>query len=234
MARGTQFLQLVTMLRDELGRSNSVAVGVDDLPSLKQTINRVYESLYDEYDWPHLRQVFPKITLGAGQRYYNLPAQLDYDRIEQAVVWYSGEPHQIIRGIGFEEYEGYDSEKGERSEPALRWDIRWTGAAEQLEIWPVPSSNDQKLQFTGITKFDRLVNDNDLCLLDDNLVVLFCAAELLARQKSQDARGKLEQAQQRLYRLKGRSQAGGRMIRMGLGNNSGQVLLSGKAVVRVK
>ena len=35
MARGTQLLKLVEMLREEVNRATSVAVGKDDLPSLK-------------------------------------------------------------------------------------------------------------------------------------------------------------------------------------------------------
>ena len=232
MARGTQFLQIVMMLRDELGRSNDVAVGVDDLPALKQTINRVYSSLYDEYDWPHLRSVFPKQTLYSGQRYYDLPATLNYDRIERVAVWYGGIPHPLPRGIDFDEYASFDSNSDVRSEPALRWDVRWTGSAEQLEIWPIPNSNQQSLQIIGVNKIPKLVNDIDVCLLDDMLVVLFAAAELLQRQKSGDAEAKLKQAQARFNRFKARV-SNDTMVRLGMGDGR-QSINSGRATVRVR
>jgi len=58
MARGTQLLQLVTMLREEVNRASSVAVGVDDQPLLRQKLTRTQEFFYDEFTWPFLRQVF--------------------------------------------------------------------------------------------------------------------------------------------------------------------------------
>lgn len=186
MARGTQLLQLITMLRAELGRSTSPALGVADVPTLKQALNRAYETLYKK-DWQHLRREFAKITLSAGQRYYDLPALLDSDRVEKTVVWWNGEPYPLKKGIGFEQFAAYDSTIDERNSPAARWDIRFTGTVEQIEIWPVPADNQQTLQFIGKSKFTRLVNDIDTCRLDDNLVVLHAAARLAVARKSNDA-----------------------------------------------
>lgn len=186
MARGTQLLQLITMLRAELGRSTSPALGVADVPTLKQALNRAYETLYKK-DWQHLRREFAKITLSAGQRYYDLPALLDSDRVEKTVVWWNGEPYPLKKGIGFEQFAAYDSTIDERNSPAARWDVRFTGTVEQIEIWPVPADNQQTLQFIGKSRFTRLVNDIDTCRLDDNLVVLHAAARLAVARKSNDA-----------------------------------------------
>jgi hypothetical protein len=186
MARGTQLLTLITMLRAELGRSTSPALGVADVPTLKQALNRAYETLYKK-DWQHLRREFAKITLNAGQRYYDLPTLLDSDRVEKAVVWWNGEPYPLCKGIGFEHFAAYDSTIDERNSPAARWDIRFTGTVEQIEIWPVPADSQQTLQFIGKSKFTRLVNDIDTCRLDDNLVVLHAAARLAVARKSNDA-----------------------------------------------
>lgn len=186
MARGVSLLQLVTRLRAELGRSTSPALGSADVPTLQQAINRAYETLYKK-DWQHLRREFPKITLSAGQRYYDIPAQLDSDRIEKVVVWWNGEPYPLLKGIGFEHFAAYDSTIDERNSPAARWDIRFTGTTDQIEIWPIPADNQQTLQIIGKTKFARLVNDTDLCRLDDNLVILHAAARLAVARKSNDA-----------------------------------------------
>jgi hypothetical protein len=186
MARGTQFLQLITALRAELGRSTNASLGVADVPALKQAINRSYQTLYRR-DWQHLRREFPKIALSAGQRYYDLPALLDADRIEKTVVWWNGEPYPLAKGIGFEHFAAYDSTIDERNSPAGRWDIRFTGVKDQIEIWPIPADNHQTLQFIGKTKFTPLVDDIDVCLLDDDLVVLHAAARLAVARKSNDA-----------------------------------------------
>lgn len=218
MARGTQLLTLVQMLRDELGRSSSVAVGVDDLPSLKQKIKRTQEILYDEFDWPFLKQTFDQKQMQAGERFYDFPPACNFDRIEPQTVhlWFSGLPRHLERGIGFPEYALYNSQNDVRMEPALKWDIRWTGTKEQMEIWPVPASNSQTVQMSGIRHLRPLVQDRDVADLDDQMIVLFAAAELLGRQGDESAPAVLKQAQARFARVKGRSQTGSKTHRMGM------------------
>lgn len=216
MARGTQLSALVIMLRAELGRSESVAVGISDRPRLVRAINRAYASLAAEHDWPHLRKTFTRITLSAGSRYYDFPSDLDYDRVEDVKLWWNSEPQPISRGISIQDYSAYDSTAAtpERSDPALKWDIRWTGSREQIEIWPVPAST-QYLQFTGFIKTPRLVNDSDLCKLDDDLVVLFAAARLV--KDKDESRLVLAEANDKLNQLKSNSQSSSDTVRYGLG-----------------
>ncbi len=206
MARGTQFGTLKTMLRNELSRSNTAGgSGVADANQLGQILNRHYEALYADYDWPHLRTTFARIPLSAGDQYYNFPATCDYERIEKIAVWYSGKPIDIERGIGFEDYAAYSSEDDERADPAQKWDVRNTGSGEQMEIWPLPASNTDGVQIIGIKKFVRLLDNADLCKLDDNLVVGFSAAEIAASQGSEDATAKAQAAMRLYNRLRGRS-----------------------------
>lgn len=232
MARGTQFLQLITMLRAELGRSTSAALGVADVPTLKQVINRAYETLYEKPVWPHLRREFAKISLAAGQRYYDMPAQLDSDGVERAVVWWSGEPYPLRKGIDFAQYAAYDSTIDERNSPAAHWDIRWTGSADQIEIWPIPADNEQTLQFIGRTKFTRLVNDIDTCRLDDTLVVLTAAAAIAVSRKSNDAAMFAADAKARYDDLLANGHAADETPRMGLGGMDPPVY--SQVVVRVR
>lgn len=234
MARGSQFLSLITSVRAELRRSTNPAIGVEDLDSIKQTINRVYYTLYMEFDWPHLRKVFDRVDLADGQQYYDFPTGLNSERVERCALWDNGTPTLIERGISFEEYAGYDSVGGETSDPAMRWDIRWTGIKDQIEIWPVPVSNQQQLEFIGIQNCPPLVNDIDKCLLDDHLVILFVVAELAAAQKSADAQLKLSAAQQYLATLKNRSQGGRKRFTNGGGSIDGDSVRNGRAIVRVR
>jgi hypothetical protein len=230
MARGTQLLQLVQMLRDETGRATSVAVGVDDLPSLKARLRRVQETLYDEHQWPHLRTVFDRIQLQAGERYYDFPPTLNFDRIEKVAVWDNGTALPIDRGIGFDEYSVYDSENDVRAEPATRWDVRWTGTKEQIEIWPVPSTNNQALQFIGTRKLRALVANGDVADLDDHMLVLFAAAELMPKD-SPLAKTKLSLAQARFNRVK--SNAGNNAARTTIGGGEQPMTDRGRVTVRV-
>lgn len=226
--RGKQYTQLISDVRAELRRNNDPGVRAADLPSIQQAIGRAYESLYDEYDWPHLRQVFPRIALSAGQRYYDFPDDMDFDRMDKVVVWRDGLPFPICRGIGFEEYAQYDSENDDRSDPVVKWDVRWVSTAEQIEVWPLPASNSQELQFVGITKFEQLVDDADLCRLDDNIVVLAAAISLETNKVAKQEKEMALVA--RLARVKGRSQSGSEPFRLGLGKASGR---PSQAVVRI-
>lgn len=220
--RGQQLTRLISQLRAELSRSVNVSVGVDDAEILKDVLQRHQETLYDEYDWPFLRQMFPAITLQAGQRYYDPPADLNFDRIEKAAVRISGRPVPFHRGIDFEHYALFDSDAGARAAPAARWDIRWVDTAEQIEVWPIPTDNSNAMQFTGIRKLRPLVDGADVTDLDDILIVMFAAADLLQHQESPDASLKLKQAVKRLERLKGRSAAARDIVRLGMGASSSQ------------
>jgi hypothetical protein len=213
MARNTQFLQLVTMLREELSRATDVSVGVSDIPSLKRKINRYYEHLYYDADWPHLRKIFDRIALNADQRFYDLPAALDYERIEDVKLYQNGIPIPIERGIASVDYAAWDSTLGQTASPAQKWDIRDVDGDTMFEVWPIPPvSDDQSVEFTGLIKFERLVNDDDVCLLDDNMVVGFAAAELLAKDGAKNAQ-QVGQSAQGLYdRLRGRARSGSQKI----------------------
>lgn len=182
MARGTTLLELLSMLRDETGRNNSVAVGVDDVPTMKHALRRWQATLYDKHDWAHMRTVFDRIPMQAGERYYDFPATLNFDRIERVAFWNNGVAEPAIRGIGFDEYSIYDSENDVRADPPLRWDVRHTGSGEQIEVWPVPATDDEyELQFIGIRTLGALIADADTADLDDYLIVLFAASELLPK-----------------------------------------------------
>ena len=221
MARGSQLLTLVTMLREEVGRATSVAVGIDDMPMLKQKLKRSQEILYDDYDWPFLRQVFPLKALSAGEQYYDFPTDLNVERVEQVHVWYSNFPQPLTRGIGVKEYAIYNSNTGVTSEPAMRWDVRWTGTAEQFEIWPIPTSNTQTIQFTGIRNLRALVSDSDVADLDDQAIVLTAAAEILAKQGNQSAPDVGKLAMGRIRQIKGLQRGAARTRRMGQGPTTG-------------
>lgn len=214
MARGSAFGDIQVMLRETIGRSSSAGTSASDAGEIKRAINRAYKSLYEGFEWPHLRKVFTKIPMQAGDRYYDFPSGLNLERVEEVWTWYNDEPHRVARGIGLAEYSGYDSEADERSDPILKWDVRWTGTEDQIEVWPVPASATD-LQFVGIQAAPALVDDDDLCLLDDELVVLTAAVPFLERQKSPDANTTASQARDLRLKLQG-NQSSGSMARVGL------------------
>lgn len=220
MARGVSLRQLISDLRDELRRANSPAAGVDDVASLRRTINHVARVLYYSNDWPFLLTQFEPIPLVAGQRHYDFPDGLDPDRVLRATVRWSGDIIPIERGISDEDYNAYDPEENDRTSPATKWDVRNTGTKEQIEVLPLPDGAAQSLRFYGVRAMPDLVDDTDKCPLESEAVVLYAAAELLP-QDSPDKNAKLELAKEilRLTKVRGNSGAG-KVYRMGLDGES--------------
>lgn len=215
MARGTQFGQLITQFRAEARQSTQLSVGTDSLEHVKQLIRRNQEMLYVDpaNDWAFLR-VYAAIPLAAGDRYYDAPALLNIDRIEEVNVIVDSRPVPVTRGISFPEYAIFDSDADVRSSRALKWDLRWTGSKTQIEIWPIPSDNTQKLWFRCLRPLRPLINLEDVADLDDILITLTSAAEELAAQKAKDAELKLQMAQRHKLALNANARAGSEDVQL--------------------
>lgn len=218
MARGVQLTQLVDELRAETGRDSSVAAGRNELHSLKLRLARTQRALYAAYDWPFMR-VQTTISLQAGERYYDWPSDIDKDRLQQMQVKWNSTWYPVCRGITADDYNSYDSPADERSDPMQKWDLRTTGATlaaqvEQIEVWPVPASNDQVLHLWGIRPLKALTSDDHVCDLDSDLIVWTLAAKILGRQKAADAPLVQKQADDLWKKLTGNSQGGSSNISM--------------------
>jgi hypothetical protein len=202
VARNNTLSELLRMLRAEARVSTSTSAGLDNKDHLVQVIRRHYDTLYQNYDWPFMQitREDAGITLAAGQRYYDFPDDLNPEM--PFVVWYkyAGIWYKLEQGIGPSEYSVRDSDIDERSDPAMRWD--WYGES-QIEIWPLPATDDGEVRFEGTKKKTELNNDNDRADLDDLLIVLFAAAEVLASKGQKDAQMKATLANQRLNMLRG-------------------------------
>lgn len=202
MARGTTLGQLVTSLREEIGDATSAAQGQNNLPHLKQILRRTQEFLWNDHTWPHLR-VERFETLQAGERHYSLPADLSFDRVEgvpSCYISYDDTWRPVAYGITPEHYNAVNPERDEREDPVRSWQVY---EDEQYEVWPLPATNGYRLRFVGIRKLRPLLNDGDRADLDDNLIVLFAAAEILGRRKGGDADAKRTLAGRLYQRLKG-------------------------------
>jgi hypothetical protein len=222
MARNTQLLDLIAQLRAETGRTQNVAVGVNEIENLKDVLRRVQATLYDEYHWDHMN-VEETVAIVAGQRYYDLPSNLNFDRISEVVLRYNTVYVPLEKGVEFNDYSIFDSNAStpERSYPLIKWDIRNTGAGEQLEFWPI-SNTTSTVYFRGTKPIGDLIQEADTADLDDHMIVLFAAAEILSRQKSNDAKVKLSQAERRLSQLRKNATGPSEPVQIGLGNRDGE------------
>lgn len=238
MARGTQLSELVYMLRAEAGHSVLVSAGIDTLPALHTKLRRVQTMLYDDYDWPFMAYE-PYIDLQDGERYYDIPTDMNLESIADVALWYNSTPHTITRGIGVPQYAQYDSDADERAGPVRNWDIKFTGditsrddVLEQIEVWPIPDDDGQRLQVFGKRKLRPLIAENDVCDMDDLAIVLTAAAEILASQDDPGYKAVSNAAARRISQMKGRVKGGSRTYTMGTVSPSPSML--GRPVIRVK
>lgn len=217
MAREKAFSTLVSAVKLETGRLDSATIGVDEVANIKRLINRWYELLWYAYDWPFLKTTFA-VSIVAGTTQYNYPSGLDLERIERVWVEYNDINRPLERGINFEDFNIFDPADNERNDPILRWDTRIVSNVQKIEVWPEPNAT-QTLNIIGFKQWAALVADADVCYLDDQLVIMFASAQILKRQKSDDADALMAAANKHLNTLRGRTKVGEQRYRIGLGTD---------------
>jgi len=206
MARNTTLQVLLNDLRSESGHAISSALGKATQEMMTNLLNRVQRRLWDDFAWPFL-QVKKDITLQAGQHYYDIPSGITLERVERAVFKNGSSWHKIPYGISAYDYTLHDSDTGSRSWPIWKYEAY---GLSQIEVWPIPSENantttgDGLFRLEGTGNLSTFVSMSDTADLDDQLIVLFAAAELLTRQKSPDAQLKQQQANVHYQRLRAR------------------------------
>ncbi len=202
MPRGvTTLSQMVRDLRLETGRSPNLNFGQDEYPALTHLLRRTQETLYWDYEWQFLKYR-QDITLSAGQRYYDFPSFILFERIQRIRVKNGNIWQPVKRGISMDNYNTLDSDNDARADPVLAWDILDAGSGDQMEFWPLPATNGGQIRVEGIKGLGAFISDGDVCTLDDTLIVLFAAAKLLARDKADDAKEALSAAQKHLNNLR--------------------------------
>lgn len=211
MARKTPLSQLLQLYRAEIRASGNPAHSAGVREAQVLLLQRVQEYLWDSFDWAFLR-VERFDELQAGQRYYDPPADLLIDRVEEVHVRYGTEWMQLCYGISEPHYALYDSYTDQRGWPVERWELY---EDEQIELWPIPSSNSSRyddsssddiegrIRYTGIRSLNPLVADDDTADLDDRLIVLYAAAEQLAADGAADAQAKAQAAKKRFEHITG-------------------------------
>jgi hypothetical protein len=201
MALRTTLNDIVEMVRDEARLSSNTSRGTDHLPHIKRLIKRHYQTLAESYDWQHLelkREMSTKVMV-ANQRYYDFPENLNTDKIEEAWYKYGSVWVKLDYGINYNDLNAQDSDEGDTSDPVLKWDFY---GDQQFEVYPVPASGGI-ISFIGQKKIEALDTNDSRADLDDIMISLFVAAEILAGNSQQAAAQiKAEAANTRLLQVK--------------------------------
>lgn len=218
--RGVTLDELVRRLRVQLSHSVNVAHGSATEEHLKEHLRLAQDWLWEKYDWEHL-DVSRDVVLEAGTRYYALPADMTEERINRVTFKDGSEWIALEYGIEPEHFSCYDSDNGATSWPVCRWrtaeepnpvpegleDRQW------IEVWPVPSNTGDSqtkwgcLRLRGIRKMAPLVDGDDKCEIDGNLIVMHAAIRLVARQSQKDAERLAGEADALRMRLQGNGTA---------------------------
>lgn len=214
MSTGVALSELIKEVQYEIGHAVSVTVGQQFRDHIAHRIRREYKRLYDDFSWPHLR-VWADVNLAIGTKVYTLPSvggvPLHLDNLEELYVKWGGLWTPLKRGIEINDYNALDSDLGVTSDPAAKWAPATTGSETQIEIWPLPASV-YAVRILAKKPFVQMAIEADTCALDDELVTLAAAAELLARQGAKEAPLVLAKAEGKYRTLKQRAQQGANKV----------------------
>lgn len=199
MAAGGK-LSLADMLMDlraELGHSLVGGQGTNMEDTLKYYLKRTQRELYAAFDWPQFI-VDEQLPFPAGTRYLTGFQNISEEQINELWCRQGSEWYPITYGIDPMHYSLYDPDNNVQGFPIQRY--KFDDLVDGLEVWPV-TSIDTTILARGQRILPPLVDDADMSLLDGQMVVLFAAANYLARQKNEDASLILTKAQQYLTSL---------------------------------
>jgi len=206
MPIGVTLAQLRTDLRAETGQSiNYLLHGTQSQQTQDIMLDRQQRELWDAYTWPHLR-FFRDITLNSGQADYSYPADIPFDQVSRMNLAMSGTSQwqPVHYGIRPTDIPPGGAKPGTPQQWANKVLVT-AGVTNplgmQFTLLPVPNVNGMVLRVSGQAPCTSLTSDTSMCVLDSKAIVLFCAAEILATQKSESAALKLTKAQNYLRKL---------------------------------
>src|ERR1700744_4644580 len=139
MPVGTTLAALRAMLNAEAGEETDESISPARVGINNALLNN--QQLFLANQHAYLRgKTRVELNAIAGQQYYDLPAGIDFDRLEKPEFTnVSNFRYRLGFGIGQEEYNVFRSDLGEQSSPVMRWDLVNYQGALKIELWPIPS-----------------------------------------------------------------------------------------------
>jgi hypothetical protein len=204
MARTQTLLEMVKNLRAEAGHSLAVAHGVNAEETLKYLLRRTQEEMWTAFIWPEMT-LRDDLPITPGVYLYPFSSVMSFDAVREA--WASqpgGNWSPVGYGISEDKIAVGGGANSSAGDPVSCWEAagKASGGDYQFRVWPTPQSGGW-LRFKGNGELAPLVATSDKSTLDATCIVLFAAAELLARAKAEDAANKLQKAQRHLTKLLG-------------------------------
>jgi len=173
----------------EAGYSTETGHAVFNEERINQLIARHERMMGVEDEWPGVN-FEEQVTVAANAQYSNLPTNLKFTDITNVSVSYGDDWLPVTYGIGARERTAYSAT--DRAAPIQRWEVVAPGN-EQFETWPIASTA-QTLLFEGSKALGGFEDDTDTCTLDGDVIVLRVAAQILGRDRKEDAGLMIEMA----------------------------------------
>jgi hypothetical protein len=223
MALRNTLNEVVEMVRGEAKLSTNTSRGIDHRDHIVRLIKRYYETLAEDYDWPHLdlkreNDNLARKALAAGQRLYDFPSGINPLKIERAWLKFDGFWTPLDYGINFSDYNVDDPDNDERDDPVRSWK---RSGLNQFEVHPIPATDGETdtycVGFEGQARIEQLTSGTSRLDMDGTLISLFASAEILygnEKNKLGDIKGAA--AASRLNSLK-KNTAGSTRVAMGRG-----------------
>ena len=222
MPVGVTLLNLRRDLRAETGQSLNPAQGVQSQETQDNQLDRQQRELWEQYEWPHLRY-WVDVPAAQGQNIYDYPGSMPFDQVNRIYFAASGTDSwkPLLYGL-----RAFDLRPNMQAGNPVRWGNKVsvdgdgkTDPIGKVELLPVPNAGGT-LRFEGQAPCNPLVADEDKCIIDSKVIVLFAAAEILATNKAEVAPLKLQKANQYLRRLLA-NQGADKRISYNMGGNYG-------------
>lgn len=189
--------EMLVDLRAEVGHSLMLGQGTNMEETLKYYLKRTQRELYTAFDWPQF-MVYERLDVAAGDRFLTAFTNIDDEQVNTLWCRVGSTWQPLIFGIHPANFSIADPDQDSRSFPVTNY--QYNELQGNLEIWPIPSVDTSILAY-GQIKLPDLVDLTDSSLLDGQLIVMFAAANILARQKDEDASLVLNKAQQYLVSI---------------------------------
>ncbi len=189
MRSGVALSTLVSEVLIEAGMSTETNHATQMSPRIKQLLARTQRLLLREFDWPTISGYEQTVTVTGDASTATLPSNIDFTSINSVHVLFGDQWLPVLYGIGPAERSIYKSTQ--RATPIRKWEIVTGGST--FEVWPI-GSEDQSLLFQGSKSLGAFSSDSDTCTLDADVLVLRVAAELLGRDRKEDAALKMKTA----------------------------------------
>ncbi len=191
------------MLKAELGYSLVSGVATADDQTLYRLLDNEQKRLAADFDWAFLDK-YTDVAAGVGSRNLTLPTDIVFERPVRVERKFNLLWQDIEHGITDADYNISDSDLARTMDPIRKWRLKSDGTT--FEVWPIPSTA-QTVRFHGQRTITSLqtagaYDPTKTLDLDDLLVVLFVAANRLARAKQADAQIMLTRANDRLQMLR--------------------------------